>query len=63
MTQEEDAANAAANEIISRCNHVPMRFGGELRCQNCGCRFAVMMLPRIAPVYRLEREPEEYYAS
>jgi transcription elongation factor Elf1 len=51
MTKEEDAENARKNEIISSCEHDPKRnTSGGTTCTICGAKFAVIMLPRLAPV-------------
>lgn len=47
MTDEDDARNAARNELIRACRHVPVTADGRgVWCRACGARFAVVLEPR-----------------
>lgn len=49
MTDEEDAANAFANELMKACPHVPKATPyGPIRCSVCGGEFALLLKPRLA---------------
>ena len=54
MTEEEDAENEERNKVVDACRHEPVTANGKrVWCRRCGCRFAVVMFPRIArfPAY------------
>ena len=47
MTDDEDKANGARNAEMQACYHRAVEsYRGNVYCQGCGARFALVLLPR-----------------